>query len=76
MDLNQALPQLNIRFTLRDIKFTIQTKRSSRLTLIGRFGKAGYECIVSTDEPLLLGEIGSNYIGILSTLLPQTTPSV
>jgi hypothetical protein len=67
MDLNSAtssMPELNLNFTLRDIKFTIRTKRSCRLTLIGHFGEEGYNHISNSNEPLLLAAIERSFIHI------------
>jgi hypothetical protein len=67
MDLNSATsvaPGLNVNFTLRDIKFTIRTKRSCRLTLIGKFGEEGYNHISNSNEPLLLAAVERNAIHI------------
>ena len=66
MDLNSAtssVPELNLNFTLRDIRFTIRTKRSCRLTLIGHFGEEGYNHI-SNNEPLLLAAVERSFIHI------------
>jgi hypothetical protein len=66
MDLNERPPsELNIRFTLRDIKFTIRTKASSRLRLVATFGEEGYQRVINCPEPLLLAEVGPNHVGIL-----------
>jgi hypothetical protein len=64
MDLNQPPTELNIRFTLRDIKFTICTKISYHLRLIAMFGKEGYQRILQYPQPLLLGKVGPNNVGI------------
>jgi hypothetical protein len=67
MDLNSATsvaPGLNVNFTLRDIKFTIRTKISCRLTLIGKFGEEGYNHISNSNEPLLLAAVERNAIHI------------
>ena len=64
MDLNQPPAELNIRFTLRDIKFTIRTKVNCRLRLIALFGEEGYQLIIRNPQPLMLGEVGPNHVGI------------
>ena len=64
MDLNQPPTELNIRFTLRDIKFTIRTKINCRLRLIALFGEEGYQMILQNPHPLMLGEVGPNHVGI------------
>jgi hypothetical protein len=67
MDLNSATcvaPRLNMNLTLRDIKFTIRTKRSCCLALIGKFGEEGYNRINNSNEPLLLAAVEKNAIHI------------
>jgi hypothetical protein len=64
MDLNQSPIELNIWFTLRDIKFTIYTKISCRLRLIDMFGEDRYQRILQYLKPLLLGEVGPNHVSI------------
>jgi hypothetical protein len=67
MDLNSATsvaPGLNVNFTLRDIKFTIRTKRSCHLSLIDKFGEEGYNHTSNSNEPLLLAVVKRNAIHI------------
>ena len=64
MDLNQPPTELNIQFTLRDVKFTIRTKVNCRLRLIALFGEEGYQMILQNPHPLMLGEVGPNHVGI------------
>jgi hypothetical protein len=64
MDLNQPPTELNIRFTLRDVKFTIRTKVNCCLRLIALFGEEGYQMILQNPHPLMLGEVGPNHVGI------------
>ena len=64
MDLNQPPTKSNIRFTLRDIKFIICTKVNYCLRLIALFDEEGYQLIIQNPQPLMLGEVGPNHVGI------------
>jgi hypothetical protein len=64
MDLNQPPTELNIWFTLRDVKFTIRTKINCHLRLIALFGEERYQMILKNPHPLILGEVGPNHVGI------------
>jgi hypothetical protein len=67
MDLNRPPPpyELNIWFTLQDINFTICTKLSTRLRLVGLFEDETFQRILQNPQQLLLAEVGPTFIGIL-----------
>jgi hypothetical protein len=64
MDLNQPPTELNIQFTLKDIKFTICTKVNCCLKLITLLGEEGYQLILQNLQPLMLGEVVPNHMEI------------
>jgi hypothetical protein len=68
MDLNQPPLELNIQFSIHNVRFCICLKRETREGLVRRFGEAGYKHILSLSEPLCLAQVNLPQILILILL--------